>query len=474
MSEEEEKEVARQYDELLEIYMRSSHRQKRERIDAAFALAREAHRDMRRRGGAVNGTCRVGGVPYILHPIAVARIVAEELGLGSTSIAAALLHDVIEHTDTTAERIRHRVDDKVAAIVEAVTRISGGVMTAENTRDSEEYRSLLLSMSSDIRVILVKMAERLHNMRTLGCINPEKQERIARETLFVYAPLAERLGLGRMKQQLEDLAFEALYPDEAEKIRHTLDRTAGIRERIVSDFMQPVEELLSDMGLTFEVKTRIKSAYSIFSKMRRKGIPLEEIFDIYALRIIFDAPPEKEVETCRRIFSLFSSIYEIHPDRVRDWTTVPKSNGYRAMHLTCLSPSGEWVEVQIRSRRMDDLAERGCAAHWQYKTDDNPAPELDDLMETIREVLSHPGPEGMDRLDSIRLGLRAREIYLFTHAGHLLRLPAGSTVADLARVTEPGRRCLGAKINHRLFGRSAQLESGDRVELITVENPAHK
>lgn len=449
--------VTRAYRELVKIYLASNHRRRIEVIENAFLLALSAHRGMRRHSGE----------PYIMHPLAVAAIVAGELGLGSTSICAALLHDVPEHTDYTSDDIAAISTPKVARIVDAITRISGGLLTAADLSSSGDYRALLLSMREDVRVIIVKMAERLHNMRTLGFQHPEKQLRTARETLFVYAPLAERLGLYALKSEFEDLAFSYLYPEENARIREILARTADNRNRIVSDFMAPVRERLDRLGIRYEIKARVKSAYSIFNKMRKKKIPLEEIYDIYAVRVIFENPvPENEKIMCWQIYTCFTDLYATHPDRLRDWTSTPKSNGYKALHLTCMGPAHEWVEVQIRSRQMDDLAELGCAAHWKYKTHDNSVPELDSWMQTIRDVLAKPDAGGMDTLDTIRLGLCAHEIFVFTHRGELMRLPAGASVAEMSSRLHSGRRCLGAKVNHRLVHPDHILASGDRVELI--------
>lgn len=449
--------VARAWKELSEAYLAGSHRRRIEKIDRAFSLALEAHKGMRRHNGE----------PYIMHPLAVALIAASELGLGSTSICTALLHDVPEHTDFTKADINAVCGPQIADIVDAITRISGGLLTGSDVTTSGEFRSLLFSMGEDVRVIVVKMAERLHNMRTLGWERPEKQLRTARETLFVYAPIAERLGLFKMKSELEDLAFSYLYPEENALIRETLDRTASRRERITEEFLAPVEERLRALGISFSTKARVKSAYSIFNKMKKKGIPLEEIYDIYAVRVIFDSPtPEEETELCHKVASCFTDIYSTHPDRLRDWTSVPKSNGYRALHITCLGPHGDWIEVQIRSRRMDEMAELGCAAHWKYKTKDTTRADLEAEIETVRNILARPDGSGMDILEKIRLGLSAEEIFLLTSTGDLVRMPADSTVGDMARKLHPERICLAAKVNRRLVDTSHILRSGDRVELI--------
>lgn len=468
-STEEQQTVLRLYRELVRVYLSSPHRRRVERLEAAFRLALRAHAGMRRHNGD----------PYILHPLAVARIVAAELKLGSTSICAALLHDATEHAAMTESEIAEVAGPKVAAIVSAITRISGGTLTGHDVASSGDFRSLLLSMQSDVRVIIVKMAERLHNMQTIGSERRERQLGVARETLFVYAPLAERLGLFSLKQQLEELAFACLYPDEHALISQALARSQAERSQMVAEFLAPVRQGLDKAGFRYEIKARVKSAYSIYNKMRKKGIPLDQIYDIFAVRIIFDNPtPEGEdpvasdKRRCWEVYSILTDHYTPHPERIRDWTSVPKSNGYSALHATCMGPSGDWVEVQIRSRRMDELAELGCAAHWHYKTHDKTVPELDQWLSTIRDVLAAPCSDGMDTLDNIRLGLCAHEIFVFTHRGELMRLPAGATVAEMSRRAEPASRCLGAKVNHRLVSPAHTLSSGDRVELVTVPLPA--
>lgn len=456
-SESEAKTVAEAWKGLVDTYLAGTHRRKIEKIDHAFSLALRAHRGMR----------RPNGEPYILHPLAVAKIAAAELGLGSTSICAALLHDVPEHTDFTKADIQAVCGPYIADMVDAITRISGGLLTGSDISSSGDYRSLLLSLREDIRVVLVKMAERLSNMRDLGWERPEKQIRTARETLFVYAPLAERLGLFKMKSELENLAFSFLYPEENRRIHEALDRTALSRERITEDFLAPVELRLRQLGFSFETKARVKSAYSIFNKMRKKGIPLEEIYDIYAVRVIFDCEDAgREAEMCHKIATCFTDIYSTHPERLRDWTHLPKSNGYRALHITCLGPHGDWIEVQIRSTRMDRIAELGCAAHWQYKTDDSVKPLVEADIETIRNVLAAPDSLGMDTLNDIRLGLNSADIFLITEKGIPVRLAAESTAEDMARLLHPGKKCLAAKVNGTLVLPSHTLRSGDKVELI--------
>lgn len=446
---------------LLQAYTASRHRKKVEIIERAYRFAAAAHRGVRRRSGE----------PYILHPIAVARIVISELGLGSTSICAALLHDVVEDTEYTREDIETNFGPKIAGIVEGLTKISGGIFGDRASMQAENFRKLLLSMSTDIRVILIKMADRLHNMRTLSALRPEKQFKIAGETLYVYAPLAHRLGLFKIKTELEDLAFQYEHPQKYAEIKEKLAAGEAHRLDIVEQFVAPVRQRLDEAGFKYEIKARVKSAYSIFNKMEKKKIPFDEIYDIYALRVIFEnEDEEKERVRCWEIYTFFSDGYAVHPDRLRDWTSVPKANGYRALHLTAMGPDGRWIEVQIRSRRMDDIAELGYAAHWKYKTgvsDDET--ELDKWMNTVKDILANPEPDAIDFLDTIKLNLFASEIYVFTPHGDLRTLAAGATVLDLAFDihTELGSHCIAGKINHRLVPLSHRLDSGDQVEIIT-------
>ena len=462
--EEEDRIIEDAYAEVLQAYLRSNHRKKVEIIEKAFRFAKEAHKGVRRRSGE----------PYILHPIAVAKIVITELGLGSTSICAAFLHDVVEDTDYTREDIEAIFGTKIADIVEGLTKISGGIFGDKASIQAENFRKLLLSMSSDIRVVLVKMADRLHNMRTLGSMRPEKQYKIAGETLYVYAPLAHRLGLFKIKQELEDLAFKYEHPQKYAEIMSKLEATASHREEIVEQFVKPVRQKLDAAGFRYEIKARVKSAYSIYNKMENKQVPFEEIYDIYAVRVIFENDDDAlEKIRCWQIYTFFTDGHTVHPDRLRDWTSTPKANGYRALHLTAMGPEGKWIEVQIRSRKMDIVAELGYAAHWKYKTgvyDDDA--ELDKWVNTIKDILANPEPDAVDFLDTIKLNLFSSEIFVFTPKGDLQRLPAGSTVLDLAFAihTELGIHCIAGKINHRLVPLSYRLDSGDQVEIITSDS----
>ena len=459
--EEENQMVENAYQELLHAYLNSNHRKKVEKIERAFRFAKAAHAGVRRRSGE----------PYILHPIAVAKIVISELGLGSTSICAALLHDVVEDTEYTREDIEANFGEKIASIVEGLTKISGGIFGSRASLQAENFRKLLLSMSTDIRVVLIKMADRLHNMRTLASMRPEKQYKIAGETLYVYAPLAHRLGLYKIKQELEDLAFKYEHPQKYREIQALVSESEAHREAVVEEFVAPVRRKLDAAGFRYTIKARVKSAFSIYNKMETKKIPFSEIYDVYAVRVIFENDDdEQERLRCWQIYTFFSDGHKVHPDRIRDWTSVPKANGYRALHLTAMGPEGKWIEVQIRSRKMDEIAELGYAAHWKYKTgeyeDDS---ELDKWMNTIKDILANPEPNAIDVLDTIKLNLFAHEIYVFTPNGDLLTLPSRATVLDMAFAihTELGLHCLAGKINHKLVPLSHQLDSGDQVEIIT-------
>ncbi|MCH5228082.1 MAG: bifunctional (p)ppGpp synthetase/guanosine-3',5'-bis(diphosphate) 3'-pyrophosphohydrolase [Muribaculaceae bacterium] len=462
-SSQEEKIVEAAFADLLECYLESNHRKKVDIIRRAYDFAKEAHKGTRRRSGE----------PYILHPIAVARIVVEELGLGSTSICAALLHDVVEDSEYTREDIENAFGKRIADIVEGVTKISGGIFGDKASVQAENFRKLLLSMSTDIRVILVKMADRLHNMRTLGSLRPEKQYKIAGETLYVYAPLAHRLGLSKIKYELEDLAFKYEHPQKYKEIIEKVNETEEHREAIVEEFVAPVRKMLDDAGFKYEIKARVKSAYSIYNKMETKKIPFEEIYDVYAVRVIFENDDDAlEKIKCWQIYTFFTEGHKLHPERLRDWISIPKANGYRALHLTAMGPEGKWIEVQIRSRKMDDIAELGYAAHWKYKDGvREEETELDTWMNTIKDILAHPEPNAMDFLDTIKLNLFSSEIYVFTPKGDLLVLPSGATVLDMAFAIHShlGLHCMAGKISHKLVPLSHKLESGDQVEIITSE-----
>lgn len=449
---------------VLSLYLASHHRKKVELIERAYKFAKEAHRGARRRSGE----------PYIMHPLAVAHIVIDELGLGSTSICAALLHDVVEDTEYTREDIAANFGEKVASIVEGLTKISGGIFGDRSSLQAENFRKLLLSMSTDIRVILIKMADRLHNMRTLASMRPEKQLKVAGETLYVYAPLAHRLGLYNMKVEFEELAFKFEHPAKYEDIMALVDSSADHRNEIVEQFMAPVCAKLDAAGFRYSIKARVKSAYSIWRKMETKKVGFDDIYDIYAVRVVFENDDDAmEALRCWQIYTFFTDGHKVHPDRLRDWITTPKANGYRALHLTVMGPDGKWIEVQIRSKKMDEIAELGYAAHWKYKNVDyEEESELESWMNTIKDILANPEPNAIDFLDTIKLNLFSSEIYVFTPRGDLITLPAGATVLDMAFAihTQLGLQCIAGKINHRLVPMSHKLGSGDQVEIITSES----
>lgn len=461
---EEDRAIDAAFREVLNAYARSNHRRKVEMVERAFSFARQAHQGARRHSGE----------PYILHPIAVARIAICELGLGSTSICAALLHDVVKNTEYTIEDIEKAFGPKIAAIVEGITKISGGIFDARSDVQAENFRKLLLSMSTDVRVVIVKMADRLHNMRTLEFVRPEKKERVIGETLYVYAPLAHRLGLHKMKTELQDMAFRHGSPEIYAGIRERINATEEEREKTVEEFTAPIRRKLDEAGFRYEIRTRVKTPYSIWHKMQTKHVDFNEVYDLYAIRIIFENDDDSlEKLRCLQIYSYITDDHPIHPERTRDWVTVPKANGYRALHVTAMGPGGRWVEVQIRSRKMDDIAELGLAAHWKYKEGVAGAEtELDKWMQTVKDILAHPEPGSLDYLDTIKLNLFSSEIYVFTPKGDLRKLPKGATVLDMAFSihTHLGMHCVAGKVNHRLVAMNHPLESGDQVEIITTES----
>ncbi len=452
--------IEKAYGELMHSYLQSNHRRKVEKIEKAFRLANEAHKGAKRRSGE----------PYILHPIAVAQIVSQGMGLGSTSICCALLHDVVEDTEYTVEDIRDMFGEKIAQIVDGLTKISGEVFS-NSSLQAENFRKLILTMNDDIRVILIKIADRLHNMRTLDSMHPAKQLKIAAETMYVYAPLAHRLGLFAIKSELEDLSFRYEHPEEFLDIRAKIKNTTEHRQEIFDHFANPVISALNSLGVKYEIKARVKSIYSIWKKMQKKGVTFEEIYDIFAVRIIFESLPEQsDKNLCWQIYSTITDIYKSRPERLRDWVSEPKSNGYQALHLTVMGPDGEWVEVQIRSRKMDEIAEKGFAAHWKYKGDKvEEDSELDKWLRTIQEILVNPNPNAMDFLDTIKLNLFSGEIMVFTPKGEIFKLPQEATALDFAYAihTTIGNHSIGAKVNHRLVPISYRLSSGDQVEILT-------
>ena len=459
----EEKQITEAFQHLLDTYLASRHRKKVDIITKAFNFARQAHKGVR----------RLSGEPYIMHPIAVAQIACEEMGLGSTSICAALLHDVVEDTDYTVEDIKNIFGEKIAQIVDGLTKISGGIFGDRASAQAENFKKLLLTMSDDIRVILIKICDRLHNMRTLASQPANKQYKIAGETLYIYAPLANRLGLNKIKTELEDLSFSYEHPEEYAAIKSKLALTQEKRDELFAQFTGPIREALDHMGIKYQIKARVKSPYSIWNKMQNKHVTFEEIYDILAVRIIFEPKVRaEEINECFNIYVAISRIYKSHPDRLRDWLNHPKANGYQALHVTLMSKQGRWIEVQIRSDRMNEVAEQGFAAHWKYKDGGEYSEdegELNDWLSTIKEILDDPQPDAMDFLDSIKLNLFASEIFVFTPKGEIKTLPAGCTALDFAFQihTFLGSHCIGAKVNHKLVPLSHKLNSGDQVEILT-------
>lgn len=450
------------FQKLIDTYLASNHRRKVDIITKAFHFAKQAHKGVRRRSGE----------PYILHPITVAQIACEEIGLGSTSICAALLHDVEEDTDYTNDDLSNLFGPKVANIVEGVTKISGGIFGDKASLQAETFKKLLLTMSDDVRVILIKISDRLHNMRTLQSMLPSKQYKIAGETLYIFAPLADRLGLNKIKTELENLSFKYEHPEEYAEIEKQLAQTQPERDTIFDKFTPPIRQALDEIGMKYTIKARIKSPYSIWRKMQNKHVSFAEVFDILAIRIVFTPKNRaEEVNECYRIYSALTQIYTPHPQRFRDWLSNPKANGYQALHNTFMSKQGKWIEVQIRSDRMDDIAEQGFAAHWKYKEagaayDEN---ELDRWLNSIKEILDDPQPDTLDLLDTIKLNLFTSEIMVFTPKGELKTMPAGSTALDFAFSIHSflGSHCFGAKVNHKLVPLSYKLRSGDQIEIIT-------
>ena len=460
----DDEKIKEEFDLLLKSYSHSNHRQKFDVINKAFQFANKAHKGVKRRSGE----------PYIMHPLAVAQIVCEEMGLGSTSICASLLHDVVEDTDYTVEDIEKLFGSKIAQIVNGLTKISGGLFAEAASTQAENMRKLLITMSDDIRVILIKIADRLHNMRTLGSLLPAKQYKITGETMYLYAPLAHRLGLFAIKTELEDLSFKYEHPDDYAQIKRKLEATAANRGKIYAQFTAQLYPKLDELGIAYKMQERVKSIYSIWNKMRVKQVDFEAIYDIFAVRIVFDPKPNTDVKKqCWDIYSIITDLYKLHPSRIRDWVSSPKANGYQALHLTVMGPDGRWVEVQIRSEQMDEVAEKGFAAHWKYKehgeNSEDEQTELDRWLERIQDILETPSPSAMDFLDTIKLNLYASEIFVFTPKGEIKTLPQGASALDFAYEihTDMGDRCIGAKVNHQLVPLSYKLSSGDQIEVLT-------
>jgi GTP pyrophosphokinase len=427
-------------------------------IRKAFDVALDAHKDVRRKSGE----------PYIYHPIAVARICAEEMGLGATAIACALLHDTVEDTHITLQDIEDLFGPKIRLIIDGLTKIPE-VFDENASIQAENFRKMILTISDDIRVVLIKLADRLHNMRTLSSMRPDKQLKIASETTFLYAPLAHRLGLYSIKSELEDLALSYSEPEVYVQIEKNLKSTKDVRNRFIRRFTAPIKETLANEGYEVEIKARTKSVSSIWRKMNTKGVPFEEVYDVFAIRIIVDTSIEQEKPDCWRIYSIVTDYYQPSPDRLRDWISTPRANGYESLHTTVMSPQGRWVEVQIRSKRMDEIAEKGLAAHYKYKEANSEESKFDRWISEIRDLLENPDANAMDFINEFKANLFADEIYVFTPKGELRVLPNGATILDFAYDihSDIGDQCIGAKVNNRLVPLSYQLNNGDQLEIIT-------
>jgi GTP pyrophosphokinase len=462
--EAEKKEILKRYRALLRACKSTLQRGDKKEIRKAFDMALESHRDMRRKSGE----------PYIYHPIAVAQISAEEIGLGTTSIVCSLLHDVVEDTDVTLEDIEREFGKKAAKIIDGLTKISG-VFDYNSSLQAENFRKMLLTLADDVRVILIKLADRLHNMRTMDFMPRHKQLKIASETIYLYAPLAHRLGLYAIKSELEDLSMKYLEPDTYKYIASRLNEKKAERSAFVKAFVEPINDILAEQGLVANVFGRPKSIHSIWNKMKKKNIPFEEVYDLFAIRIILDSAPEAEKSDCWKAYSIVTDLYRPNPDRLRDWISSPKGNGYESLHTTVMGPKGQWVEVQIRSNRMNEIAEKGFAAHWKYKEGDSDS-GLDQWIQKVREMLSNPESNALDFLDDFKMNLFSDEIFIFTPKGSLLQLPLGATALDFAFEihTDIGAKCIGAKVNHKLVPLSHKLQNGDQVEIITSAKQSPK
>lgn len=461
---QENKEIIRRYKSLLKSCSKITDKRDKANIRKAFEIALEAH----------SGTRRKSGEPYIYHPIAVAQIAVSEIGLGATAVICALLHDVVEDTEITLDFMEHTFGKKVAKIIDGLTKIAH-VFDQTSSLQAENFRKMLLTLSDDVRVILIKLADRLDNMRTLEHMPGQKRLKIASETLYLYAPLAHRLGLYNIKSELEDLGLKYTEPESYELINSKLQKTQAVRNRFVKSFTSPITRALEEQGMNFELKGRTKSVFSIHKKMKKQGVPFEEVYDVFAIRIILDSVPEKEKSDCWKAYSIVTDFYKPSPERLRDWISTPKANGYESLHTTVMSPTGKWVEVQIRTSRMDEIAEKGYAAHWKYKDAGNES-NLDEWINKIRELLENSEGNALDFIDDFKLNLFAEEIYIFTPKGELITLPYNSTALDFAFDihTAVGNKCIGAKVNQKLVPLSHQLKSGDQVEILTSKKQKPK
>jgi GTP pyrophosphokinase len=456
--EQEKKLILREYRALLRALKSRIKPGDRKLIRRAFEMAAEAHKTMRRKSGE----------PYILHPLAVARICAEEIGLGVRSTICSLLHDTVEDTDINLDDVQKEFGSEISKIVDGLTKISN-VIDVNASQQAENFRKILLTLTDDPRVILIKLADRLHNMRTLDSMRPEKQLKVSSETVYVYAPLAHRMGLYSIKTELEDLSMKYLEPDTYKEIARKLAETRRERTRYINEFIKPLKDKLEKTGLDFEIYGRPKSIHSIWNKMKKKGVSFEEVYDLFAIRIILNSLPETEKADCWKVYSIITDEYNPSPERLRDWLSNPKSNGYEALHTTVMGPQGKWVEVQIRTKRMNEIAEKGLAAHWKYKEGTSDESRFDKWFSQIREVITSQDVDSVDFLHDFKRSFLAEEIYIYTPKGDVKMLPVGATALDFAFSvhSEVGVKCIGAKVNHKLVPISHKLRSGDQVEIIT-------
>ncbi len=456
--EEEKKEILRKYRALLRALKTKLKPGNKAQIREAFEMAAEAHKNMRRKSGE----------PYILHPLAVSMICVEEIGLGVRSTICALLHDTVEDSDITLDMVSREFGPEIAKIVDGLTKISN-VLDANSSQQAENFKKILLTLTDDPRVILIKLADRLHNMRTLGSMKREKQLKIASETVYVYAPLAHRMGLYNIKTEMEDLSMKYMEPDSYRYIAEKLANTKRERTRYINDFIRPLKEKLTQSNFDFEIYGRPKSIHSIWNKMKTKGVSFEEVYDLFAIRIILNSVPEKEREDCWKVYSLVTDEYSPSTKRLRDWLSNPKSNGYEALHTTVMGPHGKWVEVQIRTKRMNDIAEKGLAAHWKYKEGTTVENRFDNWFKQIRDMLAAQDTNSVDFLQDFKVSFLAEEIYVYSPKGDIKMLPSGASALDFAFAvhTAIGEKCIGAKVNHKLVPIGYKLKSGDQVEIIT-------
>ncbi len=462
--EAEKNEILKRYRALLRASKSTLQKGDKRMIRKAFDMALESHKDMRRKSGE----------PYIYHPIAVAQIAAEEIGLGTTSIVCALLHDVVEDTYVTLDDIEREFGKKVAMIIDGLTKISG-VFDTNSSLQAENFRKMLLTLADDVRVILIKLADRLHNMRTMEYMPRDKQLKLSSETVYLYAPLAHRLGLYAIKSELEDLSMKYMEREMYQLIKNKLNEKKTEREKFIRDFIGPLQKVLEGQGLHADVFGRPKSIHSIWNKMKKKAIPFEEVYDLFAIRIILDSTPETEKSECWKAYSIVTDLYRPNPDRLRDWISSPKANGYESLHTTVMGPRGQWVEVQIRTKRMNEIAEKGFAAHWKYKESSSDS-GLDQWVQKVRDMLKNPESNALDFLDDFKMNLFSDEIFIFTPKGALIQLPQTATALDFAFEihTDVGATCIGAKVNHKLVPLSYKLQNGDQVEIITSSKQTPK